>query len=232
MAHHLFGKYRGTVIENIDPMMLGRIIAQVPAVPGMLMNFAMPCTPYAGPNVGFYAIPPIGANVWIEFEAGDPNYPIWSGCFWGEGEVPQSAQLPIPETKILQTQFASMVFDDLPEGGGFSLTCNPAGASGPLTMKFNAVGFAIAYAGNSINITQDSIGLSVGDTKLSMDGAVLNVNATELSAAANAVIVGAATVEVQASVNLQGALAVEGPTAMVGGLNLTGGGTVDRKPLV
>ena len=231
MTHHFFGKYRGTVIENIDPMMLGRIIAQVPAVPGMLTNFAMPCAPFAGPNVGFYAIPPIGANVWIEFEAGDPDYPIWSGCFWGSGELPPSAGTAAPGTQVIQTDFASMVFNGTPAGGGFSLTCNPAGAAGPLTMQFDATGISIGYAGNAINLTQGSIELSVGATKISLDTAVLSVNATELQATVNAAIVEAAMANIQATVNLQGALAVEGPTIMVGGLNLTGGGTVDGKPL-
>ena len=75
----LFGKYRGIVTDNKDPEKLGRIQASVPAVPGMQTNWANPCAPYAGLNVGFYAIPPVGAKVWIEFESGAPDYPIWSG---------------------------------------------------------------------------------------------------------------------------------------------------------
>ena len=51
----------------------------------------MPCAPFAGSGVGFFALPPVGANVWVEFEGGDPDYPIWSGCFWGAGEVPAHA---------------------------------------------------------------------------------------------------------------------------------------------
>ena len=92
-----YGKYRGKVLENDDPLFLGRILAEVAAVSGMTMNWCMPCTPYAGSDVGFYAIPPIGANVWIEFEGGDTNYPIWSGCFWGSAsEVPSAVQLGNP----------------------------------------------------------------------------------------------------------------------------------------
>jgi len=231
MAHHFFGKYRGTVLDNIDPLMLGRILAQVPAVPGMIPTFAMPCVPYAGPNVGFYAIPPVGANVWIEFEAGDPNYPIWSGCFWGTGELPGLATASTPQTQVFQTDSVSMVFSGLADGGGFSLTCNPVGAAGPLTLRCNAEGCVLNYAGNSINLTQDTIGLSIGSTTVSMNTAEISVATTELQVAASAAIVEAGMVEVQGTVNLEGAFLVEGPTIMVGGLNLTGGGTVDGAPL-
>ena len=81
-----FGKYRGTVLNSTDPMLLGRIIAQVPDVPGV-NAWAMPCLPYA-PKHGTLAIPPVGTNVWIEFEQGNPDYPIWSGCFWTAGHPP------------------------------------------------------------------------------------------------------------------------------------------------
>lgn len=81
-----YGKYRGKVENNIDPMQLGRIQVSAPAVLGDgTLSWAMPCTPYAGSGVGFFAIPPVGANVWVEFEGGDPDYPIWAGCFWGTG---------------------------------------------------------------------------------------------------------------------------------------------------
>ena len=83
-----YGKYRGVVVDNLDPLFLGRILVQVPAVFGDLLNWCMPCTPFAGEGMGFVAIPPSGANVWVEFEGGDISYPIWVGCFWGEGQMP------------------------------------------------------------------------------------------------------------------------------------------------
>jgi len=85
-----FGKYRGKVENNVDSMLqLGRIQVSVPDALGEgRMSWAMPCVPYAGSGVGFFAIPPVGANVWVEFEGGNLDSPIWSGCFWGRGEVP------------------------------------------------------------------------------------------------------------------------------------------------
>src|SRR4051812_15362894 len=80
-----YGKYRGTVINNMDPLSLGRIIVQVPAVLGLIpSSWALPCVPFAGKGTGFYFIPDIGSNVWIEFEGGNSGSPIWVGCFWGD----------------------------------------------------------------------------------------------------------------------------------------------------
>ena len=92
-----YGKYRGTVVNNIDPMMIGRIQAIVPDVSNiMLTSWCMPCFPVAGIQTGMYAPPLIGSGVWIEFEKGDPDYPIWAGCFYGSAaEVPALA-LTVP----------------------------------------------------------------------------------------------------------------------------------------
>ena len=68
---HYFGKYRGTVANNLDPLGRGRLQVSVPAVLGDVSAWAMPCVPYAGPNLGFYTMPEIGTGIWVEFEAGD-----------------------------------------------------------------------------------------------------------------------------------------------------------------
>jgi hypothetical protein len=93
-----YGKYRGTVINNIDPEQRGRIMALVPDVLGMTpSSWALPCVPIAGKQEGVFVIPQIGAGVWIEFEQGDPDYPIWTGGFWGvAAEVPALALAPPP----------------------------------------------------------------------------------------------------------------------------------------
>src|SRR3989442_8011649 len=86
---HFFGKYRGLVTNNIDPLGLGRIQAIVPEVLGENpSSFALPCAPYAGTGAGQFTIPPIGAGVWIEFEAGDVSRPVWSGWWWSSCEGP------------------------------------------------------------------------------------------------------------------------------------------------
>ncbi len=79
-----YGKYRGTVTDNADAFGLGRVLVTCPAVYGTGENWAMPCTPYAGSGVGLFLLPPIGAHAWVEFEGGDPDYPIAAGYFWSD----------------------------------------------------------------------------------------------------------------------------------------------------
>jgi Type VI secretion system/phage-baseplate injector OB domain len=104
-----YGKYRGTVIDNVDLEQIGRILVEVPDVLGLTpSSWAMPCVPAAGIQSGLFIVPPIGSGVWIEFEQGDPDYPIWTGGFWGlVADVPALAITPpaIPpgQNIVLQT---------------------------------------------------------------------------------------------------------------------------------
>lgn len=107
-----FGKYRGVVTDNVDPMNLGRIRARVLALFGENQTvWAVPCVPYAGEGVGHYLVPPVGAGVWIEFEAGDPSQPIWSGCWWGKDEIPRdnSGELATESIKITRSETGLML---------------------------------------------------------------------------------------------------------------------------
>jgi Type VI secretion system/phage-baseplate injector OB domain len=112
-----YGKYRGVVVQNVDQLNLGRLQAMVPEVLGTVPSgFATPCAPYAGTGSGFFAVPPIGAGVWIEFEAGDTSRPIWTGAWWAAGEVPmtETGTPALPTTKILRSDFGLLVsLDDL-----------------------------------------------------------------------------------------------------------------------
>ncbi len=89
MERRFFGKYRGTVVSNTDPLGGDRLEVRVPAVSGEADSYwALPCVPYAAADLGWHAIPPVGASVWIEYEGGDMERPIWVGGFWDEGESP------------------------------------------------------------------------------------------------------------------------------------------------
>jgi hypothetical protein len=104
-THKYFGKYRGTVVNNLDPENRGRIQAIVPDVQGLVpMTYALPCLPAAGKGSGTFVVPELGSSVWIEFEQGNPDYPIWSGCFW-------ATTLELPEMGIVSKSPAhNMVF--------------------------------------------------------------------------------------------------------------------------
>jgi uncharacterized protein involved in type VI secretion and phage assembly len=108
-----WGKYRAKVLDNHDPLTLGRIKVGIPDVLGPeVSSWALPAVPYAGNGVGLYLIPPVGAAVWIEFEHGEPDYPIWTGCYW-ETQAQLPAEAALPEVKVLKTKTATIVLDDL-----------------------------------------------------------------------------------------------------------------------
>jgi len=150
-------KYRGKVENNIDPMQLGRIQVSVPSVLGEgRMSWAMPCVPYAGPGVGFFAIPPVGANIWVEFEGGNLDYPIWSGCFWGAGEVP--AMPAIAGMKVLKTEMGTITLNDLPGVGGITIETTTG-----MKIEINALGIEITNGqGGSIKLTGPQVSINDG----------------------------------------------------------------------
>jgi hypothetical protein len=117
-----YGKYAGTVIDNVDPDMKGRLLVEVPGVLGVApSSWAEACTPLAGPigvAMGVYLVPPIGTGVWVEFAQGDPERPIWVGCRWGEiSDLPEMALagLPVTPSIVLQTATKNtIVISDVP----------------------------------------------------------------------------------------------------------------------
>jgi hypothetical protein len=127
-------------------MELGRLQVMVPAVLGSVITaWAMPCVPYAGPGVGWYMLPPVGASIWVEFEAGDSNYPIWAGCFWTEGQVP--ANPAVPTAHLLKTNSGTLAFNDLEGKGGFTLSVENPAVGGAVTIKADSSGLKVTVGG-------------------------------------------------------------------------------------
>ncbi|HEX3402213.1 MAG TPA: phage baseplate assembly protein V [Rhizomicrobium sp.] len=93
-----YGIYTGTVTNNVDPMQLGRIQATVPAVGGLTPStWARPCFAFTGEGMGVFAVPMVGAKVWIQFEGGEADYPVWmGGRYESQSEVPTLAMAGIP----------------------------------------------------------------------------------------------------------------------------------------
>ncbi len=228
-----FGKYRGTVLDNIDLLGLGRILAYVPAVQGALFNWALPCAPYAGLEVGFWTMPQIGSNVWIEFEGGSPDHPIWAGCFWEEGEA-AFVQALSPEDpamiKALRTDFCTLIFNDTPEVGGMIFNLVDPAVAVPITVLANSAGIEIQCGVSNILINpEEGITLTVGPSVIAMTEAGIEINGVALNATAE----GAASIEAGGELNLSGGgnVSIEGAGAveMTGGgdVAVTGGGAVE-----
>jgi len=162
-----FGKYRGIVETNTDPEFKGRIQAMVPDVLGLVpTTWALPCLANAGVKSGVHVIPAIGTNVWIEFEHGDPNKPIWTGCFWGStteapiAPPPQTNPL-LPPDVVVQTvaQNTIVVSGSL---AGISITCGPPLPTSPGIMITQA-GITISDGkGGMIAIAEGVVTINLG----------------------------------------------------------------------
>jgi len=159
-----YGKYRGTVVNNIDPMQVGRLLVMVPDVSNVaLSSWAMPCAPWAGINTGLFAVPMIGAGVWVEFEQGNSDYPIWVGCFWGTAaEVPVlSRTVPpaVPGITLQTTLKNGIVISDVPGPTGGIQIQTTTGAM----ISVSDVGIIISNGkGAIINMMGPSVDINLG----------------------------------------------------------------------
>lgn len=162
---HRFGKYRGTVVSNEDPTQRGRLKVIVKAVLGKLEVWAMPCVPYAGAGVGFYALPEPKTGVWIEFEGGDTSHPIWTGCFWGDGQIPDSPEAAV---KVWKTEKLTLRLDD---GGDEWTATSTAGA------KVTIAGSVEAEKGGAkLTVAAGGVTGEIGPRKTELTEASFSVN--------------------------------------------------------
>lgn len=172
MAEKFYGKYRGTVTNNVDPLRLGRLQVTVSDVSTLLpSSWALPCFPWAGQQMGMYLIPPIGAGVWVEFEQGDPDYPIWVGCWWGSAqEVPATASAQTtPGTPVVVVQSltqGALVISDVP--------VSPMQAPG-----------VMVNSGPSSFITVDATGVTITAPTITLKATAINITGvTDINAGA------------------------------------------------
>jgi uncharacterized protein involved in type VI secretion and phage assembly len=105
-ANQYYGKYRGVVVDNADPEKLGRLKLKVPSLLAeQVTAWALPCMPFGGLAAqGLFCVPDVGAQVWVEFEAGDLSNPLWTGVFWqASGDAPVDYPDDQPTTKAWKT---------------------------------------------------------------------------------------------------------------------------------
>jgi len=156
--------HRGTVARNIDPEGRGRVQVKVPDVLQQVdLMWAMPCSPYAGNGVGLFTVPPVGANVWVDFENDDPALPIVLGGYWGpQDEVP--APLAIAQHKAFATETLSLLVSDIPGRGGLTLTIKPPSVITTTTIAITASGVEISIGASKIKL--DGVRVSINDGAL------------------------------------------------------------------
>ena len=157
MNQRYYGKYRGTVVDTADATKRGRLKVKVPAVMGDQEMWAMPCSPYAGDAIGFFALPPAGTSIWVEFEGGEVSQPIWAGCFWKDNEI-DSADA-VESIAFWKTPGVTLRID------------NDAG-----TLEIETSG------GSKITVKGDSIKIEAPEVELSANGGTVKVSASGFDA--------------------------------------------------
>lgn len=166
-----FGKYRGRVVDNADPLEMGRIQVEVPAIAGNEpLGWALPCLPYAGDGHGMYMVPETDALVWIEFEGGDLSYPVWVGCFWASGQLPEGAE---PGVFMLKTAGENIFrISDVDE----NVVLTTAGGH-EVMLSDSDEKITITHSGGaSITVEGDTVTIDSGSTKIVLDSSAVNVN--------------------------------------------------------
>lgn len=160
-----YGKYRGFVADNADPDQLGRLTLKIPSVLGAeVSGWAMPCLPFGGTaGIGWFVIPEPKAQVWVEFEEGDPRRPIWTGTFWqNQGDPPDDAHKTPPTTRLVQTAAGHRLqFDD--GDGHEQLRLHHAGGA-ELVIDEHGTITITDQAGNAITLDAAGEQISLADT--------------------------------------------------------------------
>jgi uncharacterized protein involved in type VI secretion and phage assembly len=149
MRSRHYGIYRG-VVTDVDAATM-RVKASVPSVlPNSTTGWAMPCVPYAGPQVGFVMLPEIGSGVWITFEGGDPSYPVWVGMYWASSDIPSQASATV---KSIIASAGSIAMDN--NAGSITLTDAQQNTvtldSSGVTAKSGSSSVAIGSGGVNVN---------------------------------------------------------------------------------
>ncbi len=160
-----YGKYRGIVLDNVDPLNQGRILAQVPALSNVVpSSWALPCLPFAGTLSGFFVVPAIDSAVWVEFEGGDIRKPLWTGGFWAESQIPPLALAAPPALQqlVIQTTAGNtLLVSDVPGPSGGILLQTSAGAfisvSDTGIIIDNGQGATIAMTGPAVTVNQGAM---------------------------------------------------------------------------
>lgn len=109
-----YGKYRALVTNNKDTKdKMGRIKVIVPSVLGQSeSNWCNPCLPFAGNGFGQAFIPNVGDSVWVEFEEGNPDKPIWVGSWWGLDEMPSEVYKKVGSHHVIKTKKTTIYVND------------------------------------------------------------------------------------------------------------------------
>ena len=169
-SNRYLGKFRGRVVNNDDPLRIGRVTVEVPDVLGdEPSTWALPCLPFTGPESGQFVVPAPGAGVWVEFEQGDPSFPVWTGCWYGAAE-----ELPPDARRALRAGSPSKpVVVQTPGDHKIVMNDTPGPDQGILLQ---------AQGGASIRITREAVVISTGaGAEIVLRGREVTINEGQLT---------------------------------------------------
>ncbi|GAA3818057.1 phage baseplate assembly protein V [Streptomyces chiangmaiensis] len=169
-SNRYLGKFRGRVVDNNDPLRIGRITAEVPDVLGdEPSTWALPCLPFTGQEAGQFVVPPPGSGVWVEFEQGDPSFPVWTGCWYGAAD-----ELPPDARRELQANATSKpVVVQTPQAHKIVMN-DTAGAEQGILLQ--------AQGGAYIRITKEAVVIATGGgAEIVLRGREVTINEGQLT---------------------------------------------------
>jgi hypothetical protein len=158
----IYGVVPGTVINVLDPLFLGRVQVQVPAIDALIPGaWARVATPAASLLSGFYWIPNVEDEVLVAFEQGDINAPYVIGCLWS-AIVQPPMPTPVPQIHKLRTLLGNeIVLADIPPSislltpGGIQIRVGPTVPQAPPTAIPETI--QIMFGTSLINIGPEGI---------------------------------------------------------------------------
>jgi len=202
-----YGKYPGLVTDNEPPAdgaHRGEITVQVPGIleetpdgsdSQALEVVAKPCF-----LPGFFFIPEVGDQVWVEFAAGDINQPLWTGVWYPDDGAPQTAEPAAPDQdqKVIRTASGHVVTLDDKDGDKKIVVHHTSGAfmqldkDGAVLLANQNGSFVFLNAkdgeltlgeehGNLVTLNKDGVLLANIDSKvtLAMKGGKLTILAPD-----------------------------------------------------
>jgi hypothetical protein len=189
-ARKYYGKYAAIVADNkqltAHSEHRGYLTVDIPglleeAPPTGSANRPLKVTAQPSFLPGFFFVPEVGAQVWVEFVAGDINWPIWTGVWYPKDLTPATVdgQRPTLDQKVIRTKSGQVIqLEDTDKGertvirdekNDNRVTLSKdllklEGAGNVVTMDTNGIALTDAN-GNSLKLESGGITLTAGSGK-------------------------------------------------------------------
>lgn len=154
-----YSKYPGIVLDNKDENNSNRLLISIPDV--QLEGWAYPVGQQGNTDSGFkFQTPNIGSVVWVEFQNGDPMYPMWSYFGWAKGEAPEDLKEP-NNLGIVTYKGHKIILKD--DEGILDISMVDLSDHTKTVFQLTVNGDKLTINGNSIILLNDGHGIPLSD---------------------------------------------------------------------